>query len=224
MNIDGAEASAGASSAGPGRPRGGRSDARERLLVEARRQFTERGYERTTLRGVAQVCGVDAALIGYHFGSKRQLFTAAVDVPVGPADVVEAATRNGTVDAERLLLGVLQAWEDPRTGPPLRSLALAALQDSAQRLALREYLERELVDALANRLSGPHRERRARAAAYVVAGAVLSHHVLGLHAASEPKTVFQDLIGPLSAALHPEGFLQPIAPERGGSARQRPRR
>ena len=204
MNIDHVEASGVAASAGRGRPRGGRTDARERLLAEARRQFTERGYERTTLRAVAQVCGVDAALISYHFGSKRQLFAAAVDVPVGPADVVEAATRNGTVDAERLLLGVIGVWEDPRTGPPLRSLALAALQDDAQRLAMREYLERELVIALADRLNGPHRERRARAAAYVVAGTVLSHYILGLNADSQPETVFEDLIGPLSAALHPQ--------------------
>jgi hypothetical protein len=68
---------------------------------------------------------------------------------------------------------------------------------------MRGYLEHELVVALANRLSGPHRERRARAAAYVVAGAVLSHYVLGLHPDSEPETVFADLIAPLAAALHP---------------------
>ena len=188
---------------GPGRPRGGRSDAKERLLAEARRQFTELGYQRTTLRGVARACEVDAALISYHFGSKRKLFAAAVQVPVSPTDVVEAATRNGTIDPERLLAGVIGAWEDPTTGPPLRSLALAALADSGQRDALRGYLEQELVVALADRLRGPHRERRARAATYIVAGTVLSHYVLGLNAASDPETVFADLIGPLAAALHP---------------------
>lgn len=188
---------------GPGRPRGGRSDARERLLAEARRQFTGQGYQRTTLRGVAHACGVDAALISYHFGSKRKLFAAAVQVPVSPTDVVEAATRDGTVDPERLLAGVIRVWEDPRTGPPLRSLALAALSEGGPREVMREYLEQELVVALADRLHGPHRERRARAAAYVVAGTVLSHYVLGLNADSEPETVFADLIGPLAAALHP---------------------
>jgi AcrR family transcriptional regulator len=188
---------------GPGRPRGGRSDARERLLAEARRQFTERGYQRTTLRGVAGACGVDAALVSYHFGSKRKLFAAAVHVPVSPTDVVEAATRDQTVDPELLLAGVIRVWEDPRTGPPLRSLALAALLDSGQREAMREYLEQELVVALAERLDGPHRERRARAATYIVAGTVLSHYVLGLNAGSEPETVFADLIGPLTAALYP---------------------
>lgn len=189
---------------GRGRPRGGRSDAKERLLAEARRQFTQRGYQRTTLRGVAGACGVDAALVSYHFGSKRKLAAAAaVQVPVSPTDVVEAATRNGTVDAKRLLAGVIQVWEDPRTGPPLRSLALAALRDSSQRTVMREYLEQELVVALVRRLSGLHRERRARAAAYVVAGTVLSHYILGLNAGSEPETVFADLIGPLAAALHP---------------------
>lgn len=188
---------------GPGRPRGGPTDAKERLLDEARRQFTERGYQRTTIRGVAGACGVDPALVSYHFGSKRKLFAAAVQVPVSPTDVVEAATRNGTVDPERLLAGVIRVWEDPGTGPPLQALALAALQDRQQRTVLREYLEQELVVALADRLSGPHRERRARAAAYVVAGTVLSHYVLGLNADSEPGSVFADLIGPLTAALHP---------------------
>jgi AcrR family transcriptional regulator len=188
---------------GPGRPRGGRSDARERLLAEAARQFTELGYQRTTLRGVAARCGVDVALINYHFGSKRKLFAAAVRVPVSPTDVVEAATENGTVDAERLLAGVIRVWEDPATGPPLRSLALNALLDGRQPGAVREYLERELVAALADRLKGPHRERRARAAAYVITGTVLGHYVLGLNHDSDPETVFADVIGPLRAALRP---------------------
>jgi AcrR family transcriptional regulator len=188
---------------GRGRPRGGRSDAKERLLAEARQQFTEHGYQRTTLRGVAGACGVDVALINYHFGSKRKLFAAAVQVPLSPSDVVEAASRNGTIDPGRLLAGVIAVWEDPETGPPLRSLALAALQDTGQREAVREYLQLELVLPLADRLSGSHRQRRARAAAYVVAGAVLSHYVLGLNADSGPKTVFADLIGPLTAALQP---------------------
>lgn len=186
-----------------GRPRGGRTDAKERLLKEARRQFTELGYQRTTLRGVAGACGVDVALINYHFGSKRKLFAAAVQVPVSPADVVDAATRNGTVDARRLLAGVIEVWEDPTTGPPLRSLALATLHDSGQRAAMREFLTQELVTALANRLEGPHRERRARAAVYVLAGTVFGHYVVGLNSDSDPETVFADLIGPLAAALHP---------------------
>ncbi|MGI3781896.1 MAG: TetR/AcrR family transcriptional regulator [Janthinobacterium lividum] len=192
-----------ASRTGRGRPRGGRSDAKERLLEEARQQFTELGYQRTTLRGVAKACGVDAALVSYHFGSKRKLFAAAVQVPVSPTDVVEAAVRDGTVDAERLLAGVIAVWEDPRTGVPLRSLALAALQDGGHRDVMREYLERELVTALAKRLVGPRRERRARAAAYVVAGTVLSHYILGLNADSDPETLFADLIGPLAVALDP---------------------
>ena len=188
---------------GPGRPKGGRSDAKERLLAEARRQFLERGYQRTTLRGVAGACCVDPALVSYHFGSKRKLFAAAVRVPVSPTDVVERSTRNGTIDAELLLAGVIRVWEDPRTGPPLRSLALAALQDSGQRGVMREYLEQELIVALASRLSGAHRERRARAAVYLLAGTILGRYVLGLNADSGPETVFADCVGPLSTALHP---------------------
>lgn len=201
----------------PGRPKGGRTDARERLLVEARRQFTERGYQRTTLRAVAAACGVDMALIGYHFGSKRQLFAAAVQVPVSPTDVVEAATHNGTVIPERLLAGVIRVWEDPQTGPALRALAVAALNDDGRRHVMREYLERELVAAVARRLTGPNRERRARATAYVVGGMVLSHYILGLNGDSAPETVFSDLIGPLSAALAPGDRPPGDRPRRKGT-------
>jgi len=187
----------------PGRPRGGRTDAKERLLAEARRSFVERGYTRTTLRAVAGACGVDVALVSHHFGSKRGLFAAAMAVQVAPADVVAAATRNGTVDAALLLAGLIRVWEDPSVGPPLRALALAALADAGQRAALREYLEHEVVGALARHLPGPHAERRARAAAYVLSGAVLSHYVLGVDAGRGPETLFADLIGPLTVALHP---------------------
>lgn len=203
MNIGADRRDGQAAPQGPGRPRGGRTDARERLLGEARRQFSELGYQHTTLRGVAQACGVDVALISYHFGTKRKLFAAAVEVPVGPADIVETAIQKGTIDAGLLLAGVIRVWEDPATGQPLRSLALAALQDSRQRLAMGEYLQRELVTALAGHLTGTHRERRARAATYLIAGTVLSHYILGLNPDSEPDTVFADLIGPLSAALYP---------------------
>lgn len=155
------------------------------------------------MRAVSAACGVDMALVGYHFGSKRQLFAAAVQVPVSPTDVVEAATQSGTVVPERLLAGVIRVWEDPQTGPALRALAVAALNDGGRRDVMREYLERELVAALARRLTGPNRERRARATAYVVGGMVLSHYILGLNGDSAPETVFADLIGPLSAALDP---------------------
>ena len=48
------------------------------ILQEARRLFAEVGFERATIRGVAQRTGVDPALVMQYFGSKEGLFASAM--------------------------------------------------------------------------------------------------------------------------------------------------
>lgn len=66
----------------PGRPvhsSGARVDGRLRLLEAAVEQFGHLGYEAVSLRALADKAGLDAALVVHHFGSKQQLWRAAVD-------------------------------------------------------------------------------------------------------------------------------------------------
>ncbi|ABP55208.1 regulatory protein, TetR [Salinispora tropica CNB-440] len=51
---------------------------RERLLAGARNCLYERGYTRTTARDIVAASGTNLASIGYHFGSKEALLTAAL--------------------------------------------------------------------------------------------------------------------------------------------------
>jgi AcrR family transcriptional regulator len=51
---------------------------REDLLAGAKRCLLEKGYERTTVRDIATEAGVSMAAIGYHFGSREALLTAAM--------------------------------------------------------------------------------------------------------------------------------------------------
>lgn len=51
---------------------------REDLLAGARKCLFEKGYARTTVRDIANASGVSMAAIGYHFGSKEALLTAAL--------------------------------------------------------------------------------------------------------------------------------------------------
>ena len=59
--------------AGTGRQNGSR---KSRILDAAERLFAEHGYDGVTLRQIAKKADVDVALTNYHFGSKRELFTA----------------------------------------------------------------------------------------------------------------------------------------------------
>ncbi|WP_233272917.1 TetR/AcrR family transcriptional regulator [Paraburkholderia acidisoli] len=61
-----------------GRPAQGASVDRETLLRNARKTFAKHGYEATSVREIARVSGVDAALLAHHFGSKDALWEAVV--------------------------------------------------------------------------------------------------------------------------------------------------
>lgn len=67
----------------PGRP-AGESDARQRLLEAARRQFSRHGFESVSTRSVANDAGVDAALIRYYFGNKAGLFEQMLHETLAP--------------------------------------------------------------------------------------------------------------------------------------------
>ena len=58
---------------------GDEQEARARLLKAAIVAFSEFGYEGASLRAIAEDAGVSFQLITYHFGSKDELWTAAVE-------------------------------------------------------------------------------------------------------------------------------------------------
>ena len=66
-----------------------RAATQARILDAARQEFGDRGFEATTVRGVARRAGVDPSLVLQHYGSKSALFTAAIQLP--PGEPEEAA-------------------------------------------------------------------------------------------------------------------------------------
>jgi AcrR family transcriptional regulator len=65
----------------PWRPPG-TSDTRERILNCARELFARNGIDKTSIRAIAADAGVDPALVHHYFGTKTQLFAAAIHIPI----------------------------------------------------------------------------------------------------------------------------------------------
>jgi AcrR family transcriptional regulator len=165
-------------SAGRGR-RAGRPDTKAAILEAARAGFLAHGYTAVTLRSVAAEAGVDAALVSYWFGSKRGLFAAAMDLAVSPADVLEGALEGDDEGiAERVIGALVSAWDDAATGAPLRAVASAAASDPTVGRLVAEALERELIDRIAARLTGPDARERAAAFCTGTAGLVFLRYLL----------------------------------------------
>jgi len=115
--------------------RPGAPDTRATILDAARTAFAERGFAGTTIRGVASVAGVDAALVHHYFGTKDDLFLAAMELPVDPRQVIGPALAAGADGAgERLLRAFLSLWDDPEISPSLVGIVRSALQPGGERL------------------------------------------------------------------------------------------
>ena len=54
----------------------GNRSSKERMLDAAEHLFARHGFDGVSVRDITTAAGVDVALISYHFGGKRELFTA----------------------------------------------------------------------------------------------------------------------------------------------------
>ena len=126
-----------ASSARRGR-RPGSPDTRSAILAAAREAFAAKGFAGATVRGIATDAGVDAALVHHYFGTKDDLFLAALELPVDPREVLAPALAAGVDGAgERMLRLFLSVWDDPVLRLPLLGVVRGIVDSDSHRL-LRE--------------------------------------------------------------------------------------
>ena len=115
--------------------RPGAPDTRAEVLAAARSSFAEKGFRGTTIRAVAAAAGVDPALVHHYFGTKDDLFVAALEIPVDPREVLAPVVAAGPDGAgERLLRTFLSVWDDPGIQPGLIALARTLVADDSAAL------------------------------------------------------------------------------------------
>ncbi len=112
--------------------RPGAPDTRAEVLTAARASFADKGFRGTTIRAVAASAGVDPALVHHYFGTKGDLFVAALAIPVDPREVLAPVVAAGPDGAgERLLRTFLGVWDDPELQPGLLALARSFVADDS---------------------------------------------------------------------------------------------
>jgi AcrR family transcriptional regulator len=165
-------------------PRGrrpGGPDTRGQILDSARESFARRGFSGTTIRGVATAAGVDPALVHHYFGSKDDLFLAALEIQVDPRAVVPAVLADGLDGAaERLLRLFLSVWDDPDTRLPLVALVRSSLGEEGPGDLLREAMLRIVFAPLREVLPPDEGERRAQMVATQMLGLIVGRYLLRL--------------------------------------------
>ena len=130
----------------PGRP-AGISDTRERILTSARDLFARNGIDKTSIRAVATAAGVDPALVHHYYGTKQQLFAAAIHIPIDPMQVIGPLRQTPVENIGYTLPSILLPLWDSEMGKgfiaELRSL-LAGNEISLLRSFLQEVITAEV--------------------------------------------------------------------------------
>jgi AcrR family transcriptional regulator len=167
-------------SATPRGRRPGTPETRTAILSAARESFAGKGFAGTTIRGVAAEAGVDAALVHHYFGTKDDLFLAAMELPVDPRQVIGPALAGDPAHAaERLLRVFLTMWDDEAVGPVLVGIVRSALQPGGERLLSQGFVE--VVLAPAGRALGIDRpELRMSLVMSQVVGLIVARYLLRL--------------------------------------------
>jgi AcrR family transcriptional regulator len=190
--------------------RPGKSRTREAILAAAGRQFAQQGYDRASLRGIAAEAGVDQKLIVHFFGSKQQLFVAAVGLPFNPGEVLPAILA-GDPDSigERLAALLVDVLEQPELHQRLTGVVRAAASEPEVARMLREFLTRELFGPAAEFLGAEDGPFRANLVGSQIVGLVMARYVVAIEplASMPPKavanavapTLHRYLVGPLSS-------------------------
>jgi AcrR family transcriptional regulator len=162
------------------RPSG--EDTRGAILNAARGEFATRGYDGTTLRGIARRAGVDARLVHHYFeGGKEEIFVAALDFPVRPSDMVNAVLGPGPDGVgERFARVFLGIMDSPEGGTRIRAVLGAAVVNEAGARMVREFITREVLGRVVGQLAVDRPELRASLAASHLVGIAMARIVIGV--------------------------------------------
>ena len=181
--------------------RQGEPVSRDAVLSAAKQRFATEGYEKTTLRVIAQDAHVDPSMVLYLFGSKEELFRESLRLIIDPEVLVAALTGAAGDDPHigtRMVRTYLRIWETPDTAASMRAMLQSATSNSDAQDAFRGFMQSYVLTAVSGTLGGGETARlRAMLAATNLVGTAILRYVMRVPPlATLPADDVVKLIGP----------------------------
>jgi AcrR family transcriptional regulator len=187
-------------------PRGrrpGPSTTRREILDAARTLFGTHGFDRTTLRMIAEAAKVDPALVGRAFDGKQALLLSAVEWPWDPVSVVPRVAAGPRARAGyRMAKLVVDTWEDPDQRAPIVALLVSAAGSAEARRLLGEFITTQVQVPLVRACGFDHAELRGALIGAQNVGLCMARYVLEIEPlASLEAATLTDLVGAATQRL-----------------------
>jgi AcrR family transcriptional regulator len=149
--------------------------------MSARELFARNGIDKTSIRAIASGAGVDGALVHHYFGTKQQLFVAAIRIPIDPMQVI-GPLRETPLDELGLKLPslLLPLW-DSEMGSGLIATLRSLLAGSEVSL-VRSFLQEVVAVEVGTRVDDPPGSGpiRVQFVASQLVGVVMARYILEL--------------------------------------------
>ncbi|WP_395311258.1 TetR family transcriptional regulator [Mycobacterium sp. AMU20-3851] len=175
----------------PGRPPGN-SDARDRILRSARELFARNGFDKTSIRAIAADAGVDSALVHHYYGTKQELFAAAIEIPIDPMQVIRPLRETPVDQIGTVLPSILLPLWDSELGKGFIA-TLRSLLAGADVSLVRSFLQEVITAEIGARVDDPPGSGAVRVqfVASQLVGVVMVRYILELQpfAGLEPELI-----------------------------------
>jgi AcrR family transcriptional regulator len=183
----------------PGRPPGS-SDTRERILDSARELFARNGIDKTSIRAIAADADVDPALVHHYYGTKTQLFAAAIQIPIDPMTIIGPLREVAVEEIGHVLPSLLLPLWDSELGKGFIATLRSMLAGNADEASMfRSFLQDVIAVEVGGRVDDPPGSGRLRVqfVASQLVGIVMARYILELEPfKSLPVEQIADTVGP----------------------------
>jgi AcrR family transcriptional regulator len=159
--------------------RQGEPVSREAVLRAAKQRFADEGYEKATLRAIANDAHVDPSMVIYLFGSKAELFRESLRLIIDP-EVLAGALIEGDGDmGTRMVRAYLEIWEHPDTAATMVAMLQSATSNPDAHDAFRSFMQTYVLTAVSAAIGGGEQARlRALLAATNLVGTAVLRYVM----------------------------------------------
>jgi len=181
----------------PGRP-AGNSNTRDRILDSARGLFARNGIKNTSIRAVAASAGVDSALVHHYFGTKEQLFAAAVHIPIDPMELIGPLREVPVEELGHRIPSILLALWDSEVGASFIATLRSVLAGSEVNL-FRTFIQDVIGVEVGSRVDSPPGTGliRIQFVASQLVGIIMARYILEFEPfASLPAQQIADTVAP----------------------------
>ncbi len=91
---------------------------KEKIIVAAKAEFQQKGLAGARMQEIADRCGINKALLHYHFNSKDELFKAVLMAGIADVFPVLMGTLNATMPLREKLQSVIRLYIDQLSQNP----------------------------------------------------------------------------------------------------------